>query len=194
VRDKHLAGTPDGFECFQNGFVPTADGIDRGDIRPVLQNINGLVPNCGVNAVGIGRFDQFAAGRELPERRPEADFALFFATKSAAAEGQQHGPGAAAHRAAVRYGVQGLDQFGRPRLFPEIEPRSDERGRSGVCMTMSMMKVRPFTRSWLRCRSRSVIACATVAAVLARTPDRLLSTRSTVASLKPDCRAISRIG
>ena len=128
VRDKHLAGTPDGFECFQNGFVPTADGIDRGDIRPVLQNINGLVPNCGVNAVGIGRFDQFAAGRELPERRPEADFALFFATKSAAAEGQQHGPGAAAHRAAVRYGVQGLDQFGRPRLFPEIEPRSDERG------------------------------------------------------------------
>jgi len=40
-------------------------------------------------------------------------------------------------------------------------------------MTMSMMKVRPFTRSWLRCRSRSVIACATVAAVLARTPDRL---------------------
>ena len=61
-------------------------------------------------------------------------------------------------------------------------------------MTMSTMKVRPLRRSWLRCRSRSVIACATFAAVLARTPGRLFSTRSTVASLRPDWRAISRIG
>ena len=53
-------------------------------------------------------------------------------------------------------------------------------------MTRSTMKVRPVSRSWLRWRSRSAMACATFAAVLARTPGRLFSTRSTVASLSPD--------
>ena len=107
--------------------------------------------------------------------------------------------------------VERLRQFAGPGLLPEVEPRSHSAGRSmgssssradftaaenrsGVCMTTSTMKVRPLSRSWLRCRSRSAIACATFAAVLARTPGRLLSTRSTVASLNPDCRAISRIG
>ena len=69
-----------------------------------------------------------------------------------------------------------------------------EENRSGVCMTTSTRKVRPFSRSWLRCRSRSVMACCTLPTVLARTPGRLLRTRSTVASLSPACRAISRIG
>ena len=66
--------------------------------------------------------------------------------------------------------------------------------RSGVCITTSTMKVRPLSRSWLRCRSRSRIAWCTFAVVLDRTPGRLFSTRSTVASLTPACCAISRIG
>ena len=60
-----------------------------------------------------------------------------------------------------------------------------EENRSGACITTSTRKVRPVSRSWLRCRSRSVMACCTLLAVLARTPGRLLRTRSTVASLRP---------
>ncbi|CAM5711227.1 hypothetical protein SVIOM342S_08219 [Streptomyces violaceorubidus] len=66
--------------------------------------------------------------------------------------------------------------------------------RSGACITMSHMNVRPTTRTWVRWRSRSAMARRTSNAVLSRTPPRPLSTRSTVASLRPACRAISRIG
>ena len=46
--------------------------------------------------------------------------------------------------------------------------------RSGVCMTMSMMNDRPVNRSWLRCRSRSVIACLMLATVLGAYPASLV--------------------
>lgn len=63
--------------------------------------------------------------------------------------------------------------------------RTADENRCGVCMTMSIMKVRPPIRTWARCRSRSLIAWCTSRTVLSRTPPRLLRTRSTVASLKP---------
>ncbi len=69
-----------------------------------------------------------------------------------------------------------------------------EENRSGVCITMSIMNTRPLSRSWLRCRSRSAMACLMSLTVLGRTPPRWLRTRSTVASLTPAWRAISRIG
>lgn len=57
--------------------------------------------------------------------------------------------------------------------------------RSGVCITMSTMKVRPTSRTWVRCRSRSVIAWWTSRAVFSLTPPLPFRTRSTVASLSP---------
>ena len=66
-----------------------------------------------------------------------------------------------------------------PSLHPAVV------NRSGACTTMSIMKVRPTSRTWVRCLSRSAIACWTSRTVLSRTPPRSLSTRSTVASLRP---------
>ena len=41
--------------------------------------------------------------------------------------------------------------------------RTAVENRSGACITMSTMKVRPPSRSWVRCRSRSAIACSHLA-------------------------------
>ena len=55
-------------------------------------------------------------------------------------------------------------------------------------------KIRAATTAGLRCRSRSAMACRMSFTVLGRTPPRWLRTRSTVASLTPAWRAISRMG
>ncbi|HEY0717276.1 MAG TPA: hypothetical protein VGD68_06635 [Streptosporangiaceae bacterium] len=61
--------------------------------------------------------------------------------------------------------------------------RTASEKRSGACTTRSIMNVRPASRSWERCRPRSATAWWTSSAVLARTPPRWCSTRSTVAPM-----------
>ena len=68
-----------------------------------------------------------------------------------------------------------------------------EENRSGGLHHDVDHETRPVSRSCVRCRSRSVMACCTSRTVLGRTPPRLLSTRSTVRSLRPACTAISRM-
>jgi hypothetical protein len=120
----------------------------------------------------------------------------------ASVEGIEDGPVAAADRVDgfdVGVMIQGVKRQLVHRGVKAVAARdlgeaAMRENRSGVCITISIMNTCPLSRSWLRCRSRSAMACRMSFTVLGRTPPRSLRTRSTVAALTPAWRAISRMG
>ena len=87
--------------------------------------------------------------------------------------------------ASVRWNRERMTAGRIPGSSASNAARTPDENCTGASTTRSTTKVRPASRSWVRCRCRSSIAWLTSATVLARTPPRPLSTRSTVASDRP---------